>query len=295
MIARQRGGTRSLRHRPSGAELFPVVNSYGDERALLARFQERFARVQQLRAQGASLNSISRDLGLCFRTVQRAANAASVDDLMAPSLGRASKLDPFKPHLLHRWNQGCTDAAQLHGELKTQGWTGNLRAVQGYLRPLRPFTGQKIGTASALAPKPRRVTGWIMTRPDRLTPEDQANLDAILGRCPELAAAAGQVRAFATMMNNRHGHLLDDWINATAAIDAPRLTAFATGLRRDHTAVTAGLTLPHSSGAVEGTVNKIKFLKRQMFGRANLDLLRARLLHYNRPPALTLSHHDHQK
>lgn len=53
---------------------------------------------------------------------------------------------------------------------------------------------------------------------------------------------------------------------------SPHLTAFATGLRRDHAAVTAGLTLPHSSGAVEGTVNKIKFLKRQMFGRANFDL-----------------------
>ncbi|WP_460358238.1 transposase [Actinoallomurus acanthiterrae] len=82
-------------------------------------------------------------------------------------------------------------------------------------------------------------------------------------------------------MTNRHGHLLDHWITTTAAGDSPHLAAFATGLRRDHAAVTAGLALPHSSGTVEGTVNKIKFLKRQMFGRANFDLLRARVLHYN--------------
>src|SRR5690349_17422893 len=80
------------------------------------------------------------------------------------------------------------------------------------------------------------------------------------------------------MMNNRHGHLLDDWITATAALDAPHIAGFATGLHRDHAAVTNGLTLPYSSGVVEGTVNKIKFLKRQMFGRANLDLLRIRVL-----------------
>ncbi|WP_443078987.1 transposase [Streptosporangium sp. NBC_01495] len=81
-------------------------------------------------------------------------------------------------------------------------------------------------------------------------------------------------------MTNRDGHLLDEWIAAATAGDSPHLASFASGLRRDHAAVTAGLTLPYSSGAVEGIVNKIKFLKRQMFGRANLDLLRIRVLHY---------------
>ncbi|MER5324172.1 transposase [Streptosporangium roseum] len=81
-------------------------------------------------------------------------------------------------------------------------------------------------------------------------------------------------------MTNRDGHLLDEWIAATTAGDSPHLASFANGLRRDHAALAAGLTLPYSSGAVEGAVNKIKFLKRQMFGRANLDLLRIRVLHH---------------
>ncbi|MFG1970218.1 transposase, partial [Nonomuraea fuscirosea] len=130
-------------------------------------------------------------------------------------------------------------------------------------------------------PKPRRVTGWLMTHPDRLDTEEKARLEQILARCPELSNTAGLVRSFATMMTNREGHLLDDWIAAAEAGASPYLAAFATGLRRDHAAVQAGLTLIHSSGAVEGTVNKIKFLKRQMFGRANFDLLRARVLRYS--------------
>ena len=64
----------------------------------------------------------------------------------------------------------------------------------------------------------------------------------LLARCPELDTAAGHVRTFATMMTNRDGHLLDDWIAATGAGDSPHLASFAAGLRRDHAAVTAGLT-----------------------------------------------------
>jgi hypothetical protein len=81
--------------------------------------------------------------------------------------------------------------------------------------------------------------------------------DAISRECPELKAAAGYVRGFFAVMSNRHDCLLD---HPTAAGDSPHLAALATGLGRDHTAVTALLTLPRSSGAAEGPVNEIKFL-----------------------------------
>ena len=65
---------------------------------------------------------------------------------------------------------------------------------------------------------------------------------------------------------------------AVDADDQPDLRSFTAGLRRDHHAVVNGLTLPYSSGPVEGHVNRIKMIKRQMYGRANLDLLRKRVL-----------------
>ncbi|MCW2940753.1 MAG: transposase family protein, partial [Actinomycetia bacterium] len=68
-------------------------------------------------------------------------------------------------------------------------------------------------------------------------------------------------------------------LTAVDADDLPHLRSFANGLRRDHTAVLNGLSLPYSSGAVEGRNCKIKFLKRVMYGRANLDLLRTMILH----------------
>lgn len=74
---------------------------------------------------------------------------------------------------------------------------------------------------------------------------------------------------------------LDAWIDGVDGVDGdtlPALASFARHLRKDHDAVVAGLTLPHSSGPVEGTVNRIKMLKRQIYGRANFDLLRKRVL-----------------
>jgi transposase len=100
----------------------------------------------------------------------------------------------------------------------------------------------------------------------------------VLARCPYLAAATAHVVAFAEMLVGLHGDRLDTWIGKVDADDLPDLHSFTTGLRRDHQAVTNGLTLPYSSGPVEGNVNRIKMLKRQMYGRAKFDLLRKRIL-----------------
>ena len=89
------------------------------------------------------------------------------------------------------------------------------------------------------------------------------------------------MRGFARMMTELRGERLEQWITTVEHDTLAPLASFARFLRRDQDAVHAGLTLEHSSGKVEGTVNKIKMIKRQMFGRASFDLLRTRVLHPN--------------
>ncbi|MEV0136636.1 transposase [Dactylosporangium sp. NPDC050688] len=122
------------------------------------------------------------------------------------------------------------------------------------------------------------MTNWILRRYTDLTPDEQHKLNDIRSRCPHLDALTTHVAAFGDMLTSRHGHHLDAWIAAVQADDLPELHSYANGLQRDYDAVRNGLTLPHSSGAVEGHVNRIKMIKRQMFGRAKLDLLRKRVL-----------------
>lgn len=145
---------------------------------------------------------------------------------------------------------------------------------------MRPFRQRAAAPPPApVVPKARQITKWLLSRPEHLQPDERDQLTAILARCPHLDALAGHVPGFAEMMTGRTGELhLEDWLAAVEAGDQPHLHSFAAGIRADQQAVTNGLTLPHSSGKVEGNVNKIKMLKRQMYGRAGFDLLRKRVI-----------------
>jgi transposase len=117
----------------------------------------------------------------------------------------------------------------------------------------------------------------MLRHPDDLDTEEQVKLKQVLASCPHLDTTATHVRGFAEMLTGRHGERLDAWTPGWPEVEAddlPHLHRFVRGLRRDHTAVVNGLTLPHSSGAVEGAVNRIEMIKRKLFGRANFDLLR---------------------
>ncbi|WSD66326.1 transposase [Streptomyces sp. NBC_01591] len=122
------------------------------------------------------------------------------------------------------------------------------------------------------------VAKWILSRPESLTETEQLRLKAVLANCPELDALTGYVRSFAQMPTERQGERLPQWLHAVRQDDLPSLHTLAVGIDRDRDAVIAGLTLPWNSGVVEGQVNRIKMLKRQMFGRAGFQLLRKRVL-----------------
>jgi transposase len=248
----------------------------GRERPLVVRTRQRYGDVQGLLAQGYSLGAISRELTLDHSTVRRFARANSVEELLVKAVNRTSKLDRYKQYLNQRWHEGCTDAARLHAEIQVLGWAGSVQAVRRYVHPFRATL-----TAPPVAPtppKPRQVVRWIMMKPDDLSAEDMLRLKEILSCCPELDATAEYVRAFATMMRELRGDLLEGWMRSVEASDLPALHSLVIGLRRDQAAVTAGLTLHWNSGPVEGQVNRVKMLKRTMFGRAKLDLLRCRIL-----------------
>jgi Transposase len=239
--------------------------------------------VQSLLAGGVPVREIGRRLGLDRKTAGKFARAASIEELLVKATSRVSILDPFKPYLNQRRNDGVTGAAALHAELQARGWTGSIQAVRRYVQQFRPADGRARAArtlppapapAAPAPPKPRRVIRWLMTRPDHLDETRAAHLAQILARSPGLAATAARVRAFATMMAERQGQRLDQWTADVRADPLPAPHSFASGLQKDHDAVLAGLTLHHSSGAVEGGICKIKYLKRLMFGRANLDLLR---------------------
>lgn len=247
------------------------------EKKIVTRMRVDHAAVHELYAQGLSKAAIGRKLGLHPATVRKFAHARSVEDLIAKTEQRAHLVDAFTDHLHRRWHEGERNATQLFREIKKLGYTGGELAVQRYLRPFRHGRGH----APLPGPKPptvREVTSWIMTHPDHLKEAETTKLRGIRDRDQDLDRLTSHVRAFAEMMTGRHGERLDDWITSVEQDTLAPLASFARNLRRDHDAVRNGLSLPYSSGPVEGAINRLKMLKRQMFGRAGLALLRKRVL-----------------
>jgi len=254
---------------------------------LAERTRERYTAVQQCLARGLSRSAISRELNLDRQTVRRFANATSVEELLGRAEHRPTKLDPYIDLVNQRWNEGVTNAQTITCELRTLGFTGDVQTVRRYLKPFRmpgtsrchpdPHRRKPTPTAAAV-PKPRTISRALLTHPDRLTEQDALIVKNATTECAHLEHLQQHVRTFAKIMTQRRGLELPAWLDAVEADNLPELHSLAIGMRRDLTAIINGLTTEHSSGAVDGNVTRVKRLKRDGYGRANFDLLRAQIL-----------------
>jgi transposase len=248
----------------------------GPEGRLATRTRARHAEVHAALARGLTLTETSRTLGLDPKTVQRYATAATAQELISSDRPpRPGLLGPHMSYLRQRWNEGNRSTERLHAELRARGYQGSLRTLRRLTARLRRDTAVP---APPPAPKARTVASWLLTPPADLTSSDRAALEQVTSRCQELSVTRDLVRDFADMLCHRRGERLEAWADRAENSPLSELRGFAKGLRRDWVAVTAGLTLPYSSGSVEGHVNRLKMIKRQMYGRANPDLLRKRVL-----------------
>jgi transposase len=245
---------------------------------------ERYNHVIELHRQGVSQRTIAKRVGIDRETVGRYIRAGQFPE--RASRPYTSRTDRFTVYLQKRWAEGCRNAAQLARELKSRGFRGSYysvrrrvahwrRAGDGEATRLRPSTPPTVHPPSA-----RRLAGFLFKASEDLSDQDRTIVNALFRRCPDVAVAAALARDFATMLRELKGNLLDTWIQRAWDRAVPQeIRRFATGLKSDYEAVRAALTTRWSNAQLEGQVNRLKLIKRQMYGRAKLDLLRQRVLH----------------
>jgi transposase len=252
------------------------------------RRQSRYEQVVELYRQGASLRAIAHHFGMHRRTVRRFVRAESFPERARPKR-RPSGLDPYRSFLEQHWQRGCHNAARLWRELRQQGFRGSQSIVRKYLAQWRTHVsgpeqanGCSPGAGSLFrftTPSPRKTSWLLLQSPEDYKAEEAAFVDRLSALCPEIHTAKTLARGFAQMVHSRQPGQLDPWLKQAAGSHLPELESFAKSLEKDKPAVQAALRLEWSNGQVEGQVHRLKVVKRQMFGRAKLDLLRARLLH----------------
>ena len=293
--AQQTTAAKALQEEQPSHQLHSHPRTQAERRTQQARAAERLARYEQiiaLRKQGMKHTDIAAHVGMAERTVRGWLSRGNIP-YSSPRKPRARLIDAYKPYLLARGPQGCHTGSQLERELRAQGYRGSPRALYRYLATLEPAVNSaaKRGSSSAskqpaIPPNPlftlsvQQATWLFFRKADELKQEERERLRQLRQASPQIETAYQLVEQFLRMVRERSGEQLAAWLAEVQASQLAAFDSFVTGVQQDQDAVLAGLTLPWSTGPVEGHVNRLKLIKRSMYGRAKFDLLRHRVLHH---------------
>jgi transposase len=241
-----------------------------------ARRQARYEEAARLKAMGVSIKRIAVLVGAERKTIRRWLRVGAAPLWRKPP--RGSILRAYHEHLDRRWNEGCHNAAQLWRELVARGFTGRpgtVRRWAGRRRKGEP-PGTSANSATHQPPSTRQVTRLLMADGDLLSKAEQTLTTRLLAQMPSLAACVTAAKRLNNVLRRKSDERLDEILDHAAGT---ALKEFVVSLRRDSSAIQAALDLPWTTSPAEGQINRLKMLKRTMYGRAGFDLLRARVLH----------------
>lgn len=278
---------------PSQRTVFPRTRSEATQSQISrARRLERYEIIQQLRQEGHTIAQIARALGLHRETVRKNYYATSFPERRQRQPG-VSILDPYLSYLEKRLKAGCENGMQLWHEIRQQGYPGTHKQVLRWLQHCRTHPAPSTPKIH-LSPSSEPISlpaadvwqlpsikqlAWLLTkRPDKLAEYEHIVL-ASLQTDPDIAVIYPLAQQFGTIVRDRLVDKLDTWLQDCLETSITPLCNFAIGLQQEYPSIRAALELPWSNGQTEGHVNRLKFIKRQMYGRAHFDLLRLRVLY----------------
>lgn len=250
------------------------------------RRKERIEFTQQQHTQGWTQKDIARRLNIHPKTVRRYLESSS------PKTKRHRPrhlLDTFKPYILKCWNEGCHNATQLFHKIFAQGFTGKVTIVRDFVRQLRQASGLPLGVRNQAGiylksdptrgvPTLRSLTWFIVKQPEKRLAEDEQILVQMSDNHAKLTATIELAREFASIIREQKVEELDIWLKQASESGFQKWRSFVASLEQDYHAVRNALQYSWSNGPTEGHVNRLKCLKRQLYGRAKDDLLKKRLL-----------------
>jgi transposase len=249
----------------------------------LARREGSRQRRLTLYQQGGTISGIARQLQMGKQTVRKFIAATSFPEWSKAQQTR-SAIDPYRDALKQLWDQGCRAPHQLWQSLQAQqGFAGGYMLVYRWVqlqrevdtRALAQRQSQNGAAAKGMAP---RHLSWSFVRdPSRVEKQEQETLSRI---CQEknVDLVYGLAQRFVSMVKERKAELLSTWLRDCQVSGITELVNFAQGLENEGSALHAALTLFYSNGPVEGEINKLKSIKRSMYGRASFPLLRQKVL-----------------
>jgi transposase len=250
-----------------------------------ARFAT-YEQVRRLHQQGVAAVQIARQLAMARGTVLKFIRAASFPEMAARP--RPRQIDHYLDYLRERWNAGEHNAQALWREIRAQGYSAGdeqVRRVVNWWRADPHHLGAQLATAAVPARAEVKSysahkTRWLLWKPlTDLSEAEVRYVTTLKHLCPQITQAQELLLQFRALLQEHDCSGFDSWLEQCERSTIAEVAGFARGLRRDYAAVKAACCSSWSQGPVEGHVNRLKTLKRQMYGRASFALLRCRVLH----------------
>jgi transposase len=269
---------------PPPAEI-PASTPMASLPAGLQRSQSNYDAVQALHQQGHTIRAIADQLHLATNTVNKYIHLPHPPDRQRRS---TRKMIGYEALVHQRWNEGLRRPKPLFTELKDAGFSGSYQTVARYVAVLRGPRPAAQASSAPVAPAPQLTVSQgvrlLLLPPDQLSAEQQNQLAHLQQASEHIARAYELAHRFQDLVRKRLSEELPGWMRQVHESQIPSLCGFATGLKRDLAAVTAALSFAWSNGQTEGHINRLKQIKRQMYGRGKLDLLKRRVMHYDADP-----------
>jgi transposase len=246
-----------------------------------AKKAQRHEAIHALAQRGMARCAIARALGLNRKTVQSYLAADTVPQ-RPRHVRKASILRPYEPYLLERWRSGVHTGLKLWREIVALGYPGGRGNVSRWVAYRRRC--ERDGVSLPAAPpapglRPRQAAGLLLIPAAERTVDQERAWRQVLQIQDEVDRSMGVLQQFLALIRTHCNDGLDAWLEQATGSEVPELVAFVTKLRQDEEAVRAGLSLSWSQGQMEGHINRVKLIKRSMYGRGKLDLLRQRVLY----------------
>ena len=240
------------------------------------RKEELVLEVKELKERGYRIADLEREFNLNRKTIKKYLN--SDGNFIHSSLGvsKESKLDTFKEQIADLLNNG-SNSTQILNIIKEAGYSGSDSLLRHYISKIRR---QKVTVDNYEMEKVERKTLISLLYKDieKIKTITKEQLGKITNIYPELDKIYQTVKQFKEAIFSKNLSCLESWINDNKRLNIMELDSFIAGLERDIDAVKNAVTYKYSNGLAEGTVNKIKVIKRIMYGRCGFKLLKNKVL-----------------
>ena len=254
-----------------------------------AASQRLFTQVKVLQNSGKSHGEIVTQTRLHWRTVEKWLFADALPERAAMA-HKSTTPTAFRSHLAQRWADGCTLGRELLPEIKALGYTGSMTHLQRFLNQWRrAHFAAEIGEPALKAAvimaniqphaiAPIAAASLCIKPRGALTPGQTESVERLKAECSDFAEMRRLAMRFRGLMRGKDASKLDAWVLDAGGSGIHGIRRFAATLRQDATAVRNAICERWSNGQTEGQINRLKTLKRAMYGRAGIELLRARML-----------------